>query len=183
MKGQAAIMEYMIFILLVMFIIAFVLVMIFGFQILSLGSDYSNELESRSLSVLQSMLASQIINSPQYQKGSVLDDSTLTVMTCEDIKDMLGENVYVEVSSIFEKPSCAGLGTFEQIQCNEAVDDIIESENEVCTKTNYPNCGSWKYCDKKDRMIYRSVPVNILLKMNKSVSLGVITVGIGSGEE
>ncbi|UCD02991.1 MAG: hypothetical protein JSV63_04390 [Candidatus Aenigmatarchaeota archaeon] len=186
MKGQVEIMEYMVFVLLTMFIIAFVLFMIFGFQFLSLGGEQAGEIESRSLFILQSLLSSKTLNSPQYQKGSVLDDAVLTVMTCDDIVDMFGERVYVEVRTFLEKPDCddPGLSSLERSRCESRIGKLISMENIQCTSEKYPECFVWRYqgCEKQDEMVFRSVPVNVLRKMNSTVAMGVITIGIRGSE-
>ena len=186
MRGQVAIMEYMVFVILAVFMIAFVLVMIFGFQILSIGGDYSAEVDDRSLFILQSILSSKIINVPQYQKGSVLDDAALTIIECEDLIAMFREEIYVEVKSFYEKPNCEGLNGWDRNKCEDEIEDIEAIESTDCTEdpdASYPQCGRWTFCDQKDRMVYKSVPVNIFRKMEQRTSLGVITVGLNRGEQ
>ncbi len=178
MKGQASIMEYMIFVLLVMFIIFFLVAMIFGSQILSAGTERSKAFDETSMLVLQRMSVSYILNEPGYQKGSMLDDSKLAVITCEDIESVFGYDLWVEVRMLYDKPDCSGLLGIAFFNCDNERKGIISKENLVCSQSNYPECGIWRYCEKKPRMVYRSIPVNIHRKINGTISLGSLTVGV-----
>ncbi len=180
MIGQTAVMEYMILVLMTMFIIFFALIMIFGFQFLTIGSETSIEVEERSLFVLQSFISSNIVGNPHFLKGSVLDDSKLTVVDCGKIEEMFGADVFVEVRAFYDKPNCEGLSSWEYEECLEAVRQITESENKPCTPENYPDCGCWVFCEKSEKMVYRAVPVNVYRTMNNTFSLGTVTVGVGA---
>ncbi|MBN1896304.1 MAG: hypothetical protein JW789_01070 [Candidatus Aenigmarchaeota archaeon] len=187
MNGQIQIMEYMMLILMIMFITLFALVLIFGFQFITLGTSYSTELEGKSMFMLQKMLSTNLLTSPAFQKVSVFEDAKLTVMTCDDIRDIFGEDVYVEISAFHDIPSCEGLGGYELYECESTVEDVLDSEKTVCTSSNYPECSMWKYeendgCKKLPRMVYRSVPVNIYRKFSSTVSMGVLTIGVIGGD-
>lgn len=187
MKGQAAVMEYMILILMTMFIIFFVVAMIFGFQFIEAGSSYSKDMEARTLFVLQNMLSSPAINIPESQKGSVLEDAKLSVMTCEDMESLFGEGIWVQVGTFYEKPVCEGIIPSERIACMYYRNEIEAIASRDCTgrgQNDYPECGTWTYCtdeNKFGRMIYRSVPVNIYRKMEDAMMMGTLTVGISGG--
>ena len=186
MRGQSEIMEYMIFVLLTMFIIIFVIFMIFGFQIIDLGGERTAAIEEKSLFVLETLLSSQTLGVQHYQKGSVLDDAVLTVMSCEDIVDMFGERVYLEIRTFIDKPNCdePGMTGLQRSRCRSERTAITAKENVECDTNSYPDCYVWRYsgCEKTDEMVYRSVPVNVLRKMNSTVALGVMTVGIRGSE-
>jgi len=59
--------------------------------------------------------------------------------------------------------------------------DSVKVENTLCTKLNYPECSIWRFCEKADKMMYMSIPVNVYRKMNETTELGVLTVGVPSG--
>jgi hypothetical protein len=187
-RGQTEIMEYTVLIVMIMFIIIFVVAVIFGFQMLQTGSEKSKDIEAESLFIMRDMTSSQIINNPKYQKGSMLDDSKLTVMTCEGVEALFGEGVWVQVVSFYEKPDCniLGLSGGERASCIQNYNAIVAVENRECTGTGqnaYPECGKWTFCEENraERMIYRSVPVNIYRKMSGIVSFGALTIGIAGG--
>ncbi len=185
MKGQVAVMEYLVLVVMTMFVIFFVVVLLFGYQFLQSGSERSKDLESHSLFVLQSMIASPVVNNPQHQKGSVLDDAKLTVMTCEDVEVLFGHGLWIRISSIYEKHDCEKYtNAIERNTCYQENADIEAIENRECTGQVYPDCGVWTFCgeERSVRMIYRSVPVNIYRKMDGMVSLATITVGVKGGE-
>lgn len=188
MKGQVAIMEYTVLIVMIMFIIIVVVALIFGFQMLQTGSEKSKDIEAESLFILRDMISSPVINNPQYQKGSMLDDAKLTVMTCEDVEALFGVGVWVQVVSFYEKPDCNvwGLSGGGRAMCIQDFNAIEAVENTECTGTGqnvYPLCGKWTFCEENrfERMIYRSVPVNIYRKMSGTISFGALTVGIRGG--
>jgi hypothetical protein len=187
-RGQTDIMEYAVLVVMIMFVILFVVALIFGFQMLQMGSEKSKAVETESLFILRNMISSPIINNPQYPKGSVLDDAKLTVMTCEEIEALFGEGVWIQVVSFFEKPDCdvPGMTGGERAACRQSLDDIVAVENRECTgagQNDYPQCGKWTFCEENraERMIYRSVPVNVYRRMTGAVSLGALTVGIRGG--
>jgi hypothetical protein len=187
-RGQTDIMEYAVLVVMIMFVILFVVALIFGFQMIQTGSEKSKDIEAESLFVLRNMISSPIMNNPQYQKGSVLDDAKLTVMTCEDVEALFGEGVWVQVVSFFEKPDCdvPGMSPGEVYECTQSFDDIAAVENTECTgagQNAYPQCGKWTFCEdnRAERMIYRSVPVNVYRRMTGVISLGALTVGIRGG--
>ena len=187
MIGQAEIMEYAIFVIIAVFIIAFVLFMVFGFQFLSAGSEASQETERQSLVLLQSLLSSRTLGNLQYQKLSVLDDSKLTAamsLDCSDIETLFGQGVWINVTAFTEIPDCSGLTlSTGWVECDEARSRILETSSEMCSDTNYPDCGMWVLCEenRQERMTYRSVPVNIYRKLENRVGIGVITIGLGVG--
>ncbi len=188
MKGQAAVMEYMVLMLMMVMVIVFVIIMVFGFQFISSGTERAEHLERQTLFVLQSLITSSVVSDPQYQKLSVLEDAKLTVITeCDDIEEIFGEGVWINISMYYEKPSCQGLTGSLLQQCRNKADDIAEIQSTRCTSGsngNYPECGYWEFCEenREDRMMYRSIPVNIHRKIQNELLLGVIEVGVPVGQ-
>ncbi|MFH0956261.1 MAG: hypothetical protein V1813_00200 [Candidatus Aenigmatarchaeota archaeon] len=182
-KGQAPVMEYIVFLFMAVLIIIALLFMVFGFQLMTTGSGAAVEAEKHSLFVMQSMLGNDITRATRYQSISVLDDAKLTALTgmdCEQFESAFGAGVWVNVTLYMEKPDCGGLGGSVFYTCREQRDLIAEMQATPCDGESYPNCGGWELCgdNKEGRMTYRSVPVNIYRKMNNTLALGVLTVGV-----
>jgi len=182
MLGQTEVMEYTVLIFMIMFIIFFVLIMVFGMQFISTGIEKSETMEKQSLFVLQNMLASKALGSSQQQKQSVFEDVKLTVATCEDIEELYGRGIWVNITMYRELPDCDGLAYPEFGECEDEKTAIEEMNAVECDETTYPECGYWTFCDREDRMVYRSVPVNIYRKMDNRLGIGVLTIGIRSVE-
>ena len=181
MKGQAELMEYMIFMFLIVFIIIFVVGLVFGFQFLSSGSSYEEEMEKNTLMDMQGFLSSSAVKNPNYPQVTVLDDSKLTALkastiSCEDIEKLFGAGVWIEVRIFLDTSHCEDLTAWEKQQC---INSVTAMEKE-CDKSLYPKCSIWTFCgsNKEDRMIYRSLPVNVYRKMENMNYLGVLTLGV-----
>jgi hypothetical protein len=180
-KCQASVTEYLMLVIMIVFIALIAMVMMFGFQLFSVGSEQMESQERKSLFMLQSFISSTILNNPQYQKGSVFDDSRLTVATCDGIEALFGHGLWAEVRVLPDEAVCNDLLGFQQRKC---LRELQEEAGTKCTTQNYPQCSIWTFCDenKEDRMMYRSIPVNVYRKMNSTLQLGVLTVGTGTGD-
>lgn len=180
MIGQASIAEYLVLVLMIVFISFIALLMIFGFQFFSVGSEKTKSLERRSLFLLESAISTTALNNLQYQKGSVLDDSKLTAASCEDLETLLGKGWWADVRALADESVCHDMPRW---QMNVCLNKLRKAAGASCTTQNYPDCSVWSFCqkNKRERMIYRSIPVNIYRKMNGTLQLGVLTIGIPSG--
>jgi len=187
MKGQTAIMEYMIFVFMAMVIIFFVVALIFGYQIMQSSSRKYSAVEENTMFALHKMMTTPLISTPEYQKSAVLEDAKLTVLTCEDVRQLFGEGLWVQVKAFYEKPDCTGIrNPAQRLACQHERNDIEQTESRECTgsgQNDYPDCGTWTFCpeNRKERMVYRSLPVNIYRKMDNTVMLGSLTVGVSGG--
>lgn len=184
-KGQAPLMEYIVFLFMAVLIIIALLFLVFGFQFLTQGSGAAEEAEKHSLFIMQSMLGNGVTRATRFQSLSVLDDSKLTAlsgMDCGDFETAFGAGVWVNVTLYMEKPDCEGLSS-GRYDCMTLRDEIHAMQATACSDETYPNCGNWEFCheNKETRMTYRSVPVNIYRKMSNTLATGVITVGVMSG--
>jgi hypothetical protein len=188
-KGQAPMMEYIVFLFMTVLIVIALLFLIFGFQFMTAGSGAAVETEKRSMFLMQSMLSSDVTGVPHYQSISVLDDSKLTAladiaeMDCGEFESLFGAGIWVNVTLYMEKPDCEGLGGSDWYECDQKVDDIEEMQATLCDGDAYPDCGMWTFCkgNREGRMVYRTIPVNIYRKMENRLALGVLTVGIPAG--
>jgi hypothetical protein len=181
-KGQAPVMEYIAFLFMAVLVIITLLFLVFGFQFMTMGSDAASGTEKRSLFLLQSMISSDVTRATSYQSMSVLEDAKLTALArvdCTEFQSVFGDGIWINITIYMEKPDCEGLGS-DYYDCMTLRDEISVMQATPCDDTNYPNCGTWTFCDenKAGRMVYRSVPVNIYRKMEKRLSLGVLTVGV-----
>ncbi len=181
MKCQASVTEYLMLVIMIVLIALIAMVMMFGFQLFSVGSEQIESQERKSLFMLESFISSPALNNPNYQKGSVFDDSRLTVAACEGIEALFGNGIWAEVRVLPDEGVCDDLTGYRQRSC---LREVREEAGTRCTTQNYPQCGVWTFCDenKEDRMMYRSIPVNVYRKMNSTLQLGVLTVGIGTGD-
>lgn len=180
MLPQASLTEYMTLVLMIVFIAFIALLLIFGFQMLGAGSERLESIERRSLFMLQSFISSPALNNPWYHQGSVFDDSKLTAASCDDLEAIFGGGLYAEVRVIGDESVCESRSAWQKRRC---LQDIRQRAGTLCTTQNYPLCGVWRFCDgnKEDRMIYRSIPVNVHRKINNTMEMAVLTVGIKGG--
>lgn len=179
MLGQASVMEYLALVMMIVFIALVAVLLVFGFQIFTAGSQQQVSQERKSLFMLQSFISSTALTNLNYQQGSVFDDSKLTAASCSDMEKMFGEGIFVNISVIPDEGVCNNMPSWRQRICLE---NLRRDASTLCTTGVYPNCNIWTYCEhnKADRMIYRSIPVNIYRKMNGTIQLGSLTVGIES---
>jgi len=178
MKSQAAITEYLVLVIMIVLIAFIAVVLLFGFELLNTGTEQAKSRERRALFTLESFAASTALNGPQYQKGSFFEDARLTAATCGDLENLFGSGWWAEVRVLKDKAYCDSLPVWRRSKCQQ---DMRREENIVCTKQNYPSCGIWRFCAREEKMIYTSVPVNVYRKINNTVDLGILTVGIPSG--
>ena len=172
-KGQVAVMEYMVLVIMIVFIIFFVIVIIFGFQFLDAGGDYAKGLEERSLFITQNVISSPVIRNLQY-RNSVFDDSKLTVMDCDDIKSIFGYAVYMEITTVFDDSPCDGV----VYRPDDCIRELERRMSVVCTADNYPDCAVWRFCEDEEPKVFRTLPVNIYRKMNNTMTLGSLKIGV-----
>jgi len=180
MKGQVAITEYMVLLLMIVMISFFALFMLFGFPLIGAGQSSYDTKQTASMFVLKSILSRPNLINLQFSEGSVLDDSKLTAAECEHLEKIYGLDWYAEVRSFRSRSECDGLNPWIKKNC---LKEIAKTENTVCTTENYPNCGVWVLCgeNEKARNAEWSVPVNVYRKLNDTIELGVLTVGVPLG--
>jgi hypothetical protein len=178
MRSQVAVTEYMVLVFMIAIIIFFAVILIFGFEVFTVGSEQMTSRERTAMFTLQSFLSSSVLNDPDHPKGSVFDDSRLTAADCSELEQLFGEDWYAEVRVVTDTSPCDGLSVWMRRACLRG---LYEKDGTVCSEQNYPECGTWSFCEKADRMVYRSVPVNIYRKINGTMEIGVLTVGVPSG--
>ena len=178
MKGQADMTEYLVLVIMIMLIAFIAVIMIFGFQILNIGSGQSASTERRALFMLEAFSASSMLGNTDFPKGTVFEDSKLTVATCDWLSSMLGQGWWAEARVITDKSRC---GQEQPWLKNKCLQDLRKVEGTVCTKQNYPSCSIWRFCQQSEKMVFMSMPVNIYRKLNGTMELGVLTIGVPSG--
>lgn len=183
-KAQAPVIEYLMMVLMIMFIIFLTMVMLFGFELFSSGSEQSYEKDRRSLTLMQYMISSPALTDLHYTKGSVFDDSKLTAATeeCKALQEIFGYGWFAKVKIYHDRTKCdnPSFSLGRKRMCYDGLDSL---EGVRCNSQNYPDCSIWILCEseKKDRMLTRTLPVNIHRKMNGTIALGSLTVGVMGG--
>ena len=177
MRAQASLTEYMTLVLMIVFISFIALLLLFGFQMFGAGSARVESTERMSLFVLQSFISSPALTNPWYHQGSVFDDAKLTAASCDDIEAIFGAGIYAEIAVLGDESVCKQRSIWMERRCIRELNERIATP---CTTQNYPNCGAWKICEgnKESRMVYRSIPVNVFRKINNTVQMAVLTVGL-----
>ena len=178
MKAQVSLTEYMVLILMIALIAFLALFLMFGFQMMEAGSERTKLRERKLLSLVETFVSSTVLNDLRFQKGSVFEDSKLTAASCADLEDLFGGDLWAEVRVLKDRSVCDDLRSWQKSVC---LRDSVKVENTLCTKQNYPECSIWRFCEKADKMMYMSIPVNVYRKMNETTELGVLTVGVPSG--
>ncbi len=155
--GQANIMEYILLTFFIVLIIAVLMLFVSGWLVstsLSKQSDYDYR---RALFLTKLIANSPELNRKGYSEGSMLEDSKLTVTTCEQLRKTFWPDIFMKVS-IPGKNNCT-------------MYDYIN---------NYDNCGLWEFCTMngvdKEKISFE-IPVNIYRRMSDKVEIGVLTVG------
>ena len=152
MRGQAHLMEYVLlsfFILLVIVLITFFLT---GWQITTTGSEQRKVIYDRAEFLLRAFTNSPYINKNTYKEGSMLEDSKLSSITCEDLEKLYGKGWFAEIEALEFK--------------------------EECNDENYPLCGKWSYCKKQGDAVIFELPVNIYKKTSGEIDIGFLRVGL-----
>jgi len=191
MKLQSGLMEYLIFIVIVMALIFAIVIFIFVWQFFSLGGEQAQLTDKKLDYLLDAFVESPVINNPNYQRGLVFDDSKLTAIAslgpegCQMLESSMGSGWYAEVniSMIFDQ--CENIrddgGSWWQVRYRDCVNDLSGKYTRACTSANdYPNCGVWKFCvqNRDEKMKYITMPVNIYRKMNNTVVMGTLKIGV-----
>lgn len=178
MKSQTAVTEYMVLVFVIVIISFITVIMVFGFGVMDACSAKALNRERTAMFLLNTFSSSPSLTNPSYQKGFVFDDSKLTVASCRELEMLFGEGWHAEVMVIKDRAGCDELPVWRRGMCLRST---YETERVLCTQNNYPECSRWVFCEKKEDMVYSSVPVNVYRKINGTVELGVLTLGVSSG--
>jgi hypothetical protein len=153
MKGQAQLMEYVLLSFFVLLVIVLITLFLTGWQITTTGSEQRKVFFDRAEFLLRAFTNSPYINKNTYKEGSMLEDSKLESITCEDLEKLYGKGWFAEVEAL--------------------------QFNEECGEDNpYPYCGKWSYCKKGGEAITFELPVNIYRKTRGEVDIGFLRVGL-----
>lgn len=153
MKGQAQLMEYVLLSFFIVLIIVMITVFLTSWQITSTSSEQRRLFYDRAEFLLRAFTNSPYINKDTYKEGSMLEDSKLTAITCEDLESLYGTGWFAEIES---------LGS--DIECSPETYD------------NY--CGKWEYCKKEGNAAIFEIPVNIYRKTTGEIDIGFLRVGL-----
>ena len=151
-KGQAHIMEYVLLTFFILLILVLLMFFVTGWQITSTQFQAGETLDDEAMFLLRAFSGSPVLNRASFGEGSMLEDSKLTVLTCQDLESMFGEGWFAKV---------------------EVLDDSVE-----CNEGNYPLCGSWKFCERPGDFRGLDVPVNVYRKTDGRVDIAILTVGV-----
>jgi hypothetical protein len=152
LKGQAHIMEYFFLAFFVLLVIVLLVLFLTGWQFTTTSSRQSEARYQQSMYYLKAFTNTPLINREIFSEGSMLEDSKLTALSCEDVEELFGEKVFAEVR--------------------------IPGYDLECTADNYPLCGYWSYCKETGNMIAYDVPVNVYRKTTGDIEIGILTVGV-----
>jgi hypothetical protein len=154
MKGQVHLMEYVLLGFFVVLIIVVITFFLTGWQISTTSSEQRSMEYSRAEFLLRSFANSPYLNKNAYKEGSMLEDSKLTSITCEELQTLYGTGWYAEVESLEFKEPCT-------------------------TESFLQGCGSWSYCKEQGKTaITFEIPVNIYRKTTGEVDVGFLRVGL-----
>ena len=183
-KSQADLTEYLVFIAVMFFLIFFMVVFIFGWQFFSLGGEKAQLKEKRLDYLLDAFIESPLLNNPRYDQGLMFDDSKLMSLVllgddgCRMMEKSWGSGWYAEIKLLVPPDKCEGLTYYNYYYCTL---NLQSMQNQPCTSAaGYPGCNVWKLCErnKQERMQYVVMPVNIYQKMNNTVALGILKIGV-----
>jgi hypothetical protein len=146
-------MEYVLLGFFVVLIIVVITFFLTGWQISTTSSEQRSMEYARAEFLLRSFANSPYLNKNTYKEGSMLEDSKLTSITCEELQSLYGTGWYAEVESLeFKDPCDAGV---------------------------YPLCGKWSYCKEAGKTaITFEIPVNIYRKTTGEIDMGFLRVGL-----
>jgi len=145
-------MEYVLLSFFVMLIIVLITLFLTGWQMSTIGSEQRKVTYAKAEFLLRAFTNSPYINKNTYKEGSMLEDSKLSSITCDDLEKLYGTGWYAEVES-------------------------LEFKDE-CTIDNYPLCGKWSYCKKEGEATTFEIPVNIYRKTTGEIDIGFLKVGL-----
>ena len=152
MKGQVHIMEYVLLSFFIILVIVMIALFLTGWQITTTESEQRDVFVNRAEFLLRAFTNSPYLNKNTYKEGSMLEDSKLSAITCEDLQELYGRGWYAEVESL----------TFK----------------DECTEDSYPLCGKWTYCKTGGKAIIFELPVNIYRKTTGEIDIGHLKVGL-----
>ena len=154
MKGQVHLMEYVLLSFFVVLIIVLVTFFLTGWQMGTTSSEQRNLEYARAEFLLRSFANSPYLNRNTVKEGSMLEDSKLTSITCQELQTLYGTGWYAEVESLSFKDT-------------------------PCTDGTYPGCGKWSYCKETGKAaITFEVPVNIYMRTTGEIDAGLLKVGL-----
>ena len=153
MKGQVHIMEYVLLSFFIILVIVLIALFLTGWQITTTESEQRKVFLNKAEFLLRAFTNSPYMNKNTYKEGSMLEDSKLSAITCEDLQKLYGEGWYAEVESLAFKDECGG-------------------------ETPYPLCGKWTYCKTGGDAIIFELPVNIYRKTTGEIDIGFLRVGL-----
>jgi len=156
--GQTHMMEYILLVVFIIILMVAFMILMTVFHIGGIKSEQSENVYKQSISITRFILNAPYFNNPNYDDGSVLDDSKLTVANCTELRKVLGRNWF----ALVKIPPDGG----PEILCNIS---------------NYPQCNSWVICNKTNVRIgtcIHEIPVNIFRKMSNDVNIGILVVGL-----
>lgn len=152
MKGQVHLMEYVLLSFFVLLIIVMITFFLTGWQMSTIGSEQTRVTYTKAGFLLRAFTNSPYINKNTYKEGSMLEDSKLSSITCDDLEKLYGTGWYAEI-------------------------EILDS-GEECTAENFPLCGKWSYCKKEGDALIFEIPVNIYRKTTGRIDIGLLRVGL-----
>jgi len=155
MKAQIHLMEYVLLSFFVLLIIVMITLFLTGWQMSTINSEQTRVTNAKAEFLLRAFANSPYINKNTYKEGSMLEDSKLSSINCEDLQKIYGEE------------------WFAQIETLEFTDE--------CTQDNYPSCGKWTFCKKEGDAIVFELPVNIYRTMTGEIDIGKLYVGLYKG--
>lgn len=151
-KGQVHLMEYVLMTFFVLLVILLITLFLTGWQVSSVGTEQEKIIATKADFLLRAFTNSPYINKNTYKEGSMMEDSKLTTITCEDLQKLYGKYWFAEVEAL--------------------------EFNEPCTGENYPLCGNWSYCKEKKAATIYELPVNIYRKTTGEIDIGILRVGL-----
>ncbi|MBN2101889.1 MAG: hypothetical protein JW716_03395 [Candidatus Aenigmarchaeota archaeon] len=155
--GQAHMMEYILLTVFIIILMVAFMIMMTVFQIGGVRSEGAEHVYRQSITTTRFIVNSPYFNNPRFSDGSVFDDSKLSVADCEELREVIGE------------------GWFAFVVIPGALQETL------CDEFNYPECNKWIICDKADvrkETCVHEVPVNIYRKMDDTIDIGILTVGL-----
>ncbi len=155
--GQAHMMEYILLTVFIIILMIAFMIMMTVFQIGGVRSEGAENVYRQSIIITRFVVNTPYLNNPRFSDGSVLDDSKITTVNCTELKKVIG----------------TGWFAFVHIPG--------EPEEILCDETTYPDCNKWIICDKTEirrETCVHEVPVNIYRKMDDTIDIGILTVGL-----
>lgn len=155
------VMEYILMTFFIMVVIVIIIVVLTGWQVSQLRFEEQRGKTELILSAMKNVVSSEFL----VKEKDIFDDAKLTAMLrkCDKLKDIIGEDVFFEVTVFSETGFPCQFNTYD------------------------PDCNSWTFCEKTEGM-YEAVliPVNVYRKLGTTLSdsiiprmdLGMLKVGV-----